>query len=470
MLQNSIPLSYMTVYKFIFFTILLSILAKFSYAQLSPPLLSGNVSINMKDGLIKADLKLSNLPALDTGYRILLNQGMNVKYLRDSTGVLRYNSSLVDNFFKYRVHNGKAYLPIPKTLQISYTGAFPVYTDTLNFSDYKGIIALNGKTLRASEQSKWYPVIYDVKNDREISEVSYDIQINCSDCKTIYLNGQPAKAGPVARFTSSKAFELLLFTGEYDKQEFSGSDFINAAIPNDIAEKFNEQIMGIKAFYEKVLKLPYEQKITFLQHKAIEPYGPNRSWGFVTFPTIAVAGGQFNSQIDAKTGKFNHMVKYSFYSHELGHYYFGSVLSPNSTLKWFFLESMAEYLSIKATEKEYGKDSTASYINFAKKQLASKKIIPLSKVTDPEQIDEVYRYNYGPLILLTLEKRIGEAKVYKLLQTILKHKGVKTDYAFLVSTAIESGIQLKEWKQFEEQIIEITDASAIFSFLADPKR
>jgi hypothetical protein len=35
-------------------------------AQNSAPKISGNVSISMKDGLIKADLQLTNLPALDT--------------------------------------------------------------------------------------------------------------------------------------------------------------------------------------------------------------------------------------------------------------------------------------------------------------------------------------------------------------------------------------------------------------------
>ncbi|RYF11126.1 MAG: hypothetical protein EOO42_21725 [Flavobacteriales bacterium] len=61
-----------------------------------------------------------------------------MKFITDTVGVERYNSSYTDDVLKYRIHNGKSYIPLPDSLGISYTGAFPVYTDTLNFFDYKG--------------------------------------------------------------------------------------------------------------------------------------------------------------------------------------------------------------------------------------------------------------------------------------------------------------------------------------------
>lgn len=433
------------------------------------PTLTGKVTINMKEGLIRGDLKISNLPKLDTGFRILLNQGMNLKFIKDSTGVLRYNDSPGDDVLKYRVHNGKNYIPLPENLSIVYAGAFPVYTDTLSFFDYKGVIAFNGKTMRASEQTKWYPIIYDTKNDREIAALAYDITVDCQDCKTIYINGSAPKAGPVARFQSNRPFELLLFTGDYEKQEFSGSDFLNAKMPLDDGENFNKQIVGIKKFYEKKLGIAYPQKITFIQHKAIEPYGPNKSWGFVTFPSIAVAGGQFNNQIDKATGKFNHIIKYSFYAHELGHYYFGSLFMPNSILRLFLLETPAEYLSIKAAAEEYGKDSTVAYIKNAGNLLKGKKIIPLFKINNAEEIDDLYRYSYGPLLLLAFEQRFGEQKTYKFLQTIIKRAGERTDYAFLKSTAIQSGVSEKDWKDFEDNVISLEDVQLLTAKLLGTK-
>ena len=423
----------------------------------------------MGEGLIRANLNLSNLPKLDTAFRILLNSGMNMKYIIDSNRVVRYNSSYSDDALKYRIHNGKTYIPLPATLAISYTGAFPVYTDTLSFSDYKGIIAFNGKTLRASEQSKWYPVIYDTKNDREITAVSYDITIDCQDCKTIYVNGSAPQAGPVARLQSNRPFELLLFTGDYATQEFSGSNFLNADMPLDDAQNFNKQIVGIKNFYEQKLGITYPQKITFVQHKAIEPYSPDRSWGFVTFPSIAVAGGKFNNQINRETGKFNHIYKYYFYAHELGHYYFGNLLSPNSTLRWFFLESTAEYLSIKAAANEYGRDSTLSYIKNASRRLKEKMFIPLSKIARAEEIDELYRYNYGPLLLLAFEQKFGEQKTYKFLHSAIKRAGERTDYEFLKSTAMQSGISEKEWKEYEDHVIGLEDPRLLINKLLGTK-
>ncbi len=419
----------------------------------------------MREGFIRAAFKLTNLPKLDTGYRLLVNRGMNMKFIRDSSGVLRYNDSPGDDVLKYRVHNGKEYLPLPGSLRIDYSGAFPVYTDTLSFFDYQGVIAFNGKTIRAADSGCWYPVIYDTRNDREIAAVSYDIEVDCQDCKTIYLNGSAAKPGPIARFTSATPYKLLLFAGEYLKQEFDGSDFLNAEMPLPVATAFNRQINQIKRFYEKNMELTYQQKISFVQHQSIEPFGTNRSWGFVTFPSIAVAGGRFNQQIDLQTGKFNHIIKYSFYAHELGHYYFGTQLVPNATLKWFFLESTAEYMSVKAAELEYGKDSTMAYIANAKKLLGQKKITPLSKIISPREIDELYRYTYGPMILLAFERTFGALKTYKLLQAALGLKGQRTDYKFLCDAAHQAGVSEKEWLDFEHKIISIEDAAQIFPFL-----
>ena len=431
----------------------------------SAPHISGTVRISMNDGLIASDITISNIPVKDTAFRINLNRGMNIKLFKDSTTILKYSNPPGDEFISYRLHNGKDYVDAPKKLNISYSGAFPIYNESNNFYDYQGVIALNGKTLRATNYSKWYPVIYDTKNDTEIFDMTYDLTVECQDCKTIFINGSAAQPGPIAKFKSDKPYGLLVFTGDYEVQKFSESDFLNAEIPADMAEAFNKQISSIKGFLENKLELPYGKKITFIQHKAIEPYGPNKSWGFVVFPSIAVAGGRFNDQIDMKTRKFNHLIKYSFYTHELSHYYFGTVLIPDSTLRWFFLESIPEYLSVKAAEKEYGKQATVNYINNAKTLLEKKTFIPLSKITKPDQIDDVYRYTYGPLLLISLEKMVGEKKVYKMFQKALNSKNIKTDFSFLVQIAKDAGISSSEWKSFEDKLMNVQQLDYLFKYL-----
>ncbi|MBD3903323.1 hypothetical protein NAL32_02600 [Chryseobacterium sp. Ch-15] len=462
------PNCFLIAISFIFWMLISSnhILAQNS----SAPHISGKVRISMKDGLIASDIILSNIPIKDTAFRINLNRGMNIKLFKDSATVLKYNNPPGDEYISYRLHNGKGYVDAPKKLNITYSGAFPIYNESNNFYDYQGVIALNGKTLRATNYSKWYPVIYDTKNDTELLDMTYDLMVECTDCKTIFLNGSEAQPGPIARFKSEKAYGLLLFTGDYEVQKFSESNFLNAEMPVDMAEAFNKQISSIKGFLESKLEIPYGQKITFIQHKAIEPYGPNKSWGFVVFPSIAVAGGRFNDQIDMKTKKFNHLIKCSFYAHELSHYYFGTVLIPDSTLRWFFLESIPEYLSVKATEKEYGKQATVDYINNAKTFLEKKTIIPLSKITKPEQIDDVYRYTYGPLLLLALEKKVGEKKIYKMFQKALAGKNSKTDYSFLVKIAKEAAISGLEWKSFEDDLINNQQLDVLFEHLNTVKK
>jgi hypothetical protein len=453
------------LYLFLFTFISVSV-----FGQQKVPHLSGKVDIVMDQGLIKCDFKLSNLPGLGKQYKLLLNRGFNISLLQNDSGrVLSYNG-----FYGSKLSGeAMAYIPVdhddvfqlPDDLHIRYVGAFPVYRDTLNAFDFKGFIAFNGKTLRAAEQSKWYPVIYDIKNDKELLEVTYDITVECKDCKTLYLNGSPAQAGPVATFQSEKPRQLLLFAGDYEKQPLSSSTFLNAGLTGEQAKVFNDNIAGVTAFYSSYLHVPYGEKITFLQHQPIEPFGPQRSWGFVTFPTIAVAGPGFKKDVNLQTGLFRDTSTYRFYAHELGHYYFGQVLQPGSTLRWFFLESMAEFLSVKAAEVKYGKVATQRYIAKRKPSVEKLQIVPLSGVAEPDKIGEVYRYNYAPLVLLAMEKRFGEEKVRNFCQQTLKNTDQQTDYAFLARMVKAAGIKDSDWKQFEREVINQTACKTIFNYL-----
>lgn len=434
------------------------------------PHISGTVNIVMSQGLIQCDFNLSRLPDLGRQYQILLYRGFNIKFLKGDSGrVLNY-----EGYYGGKLNGeGVAYVPrikndtlaLPKKLSLSYTGAFPVYTDTLNSFDFKGLIAFNGKTLRAAEQSKWYPVLYDTRNDKELSDVTYDITVNCSDCKSVYINGSAAQKGPSARFSSEVPRQLLLFAGNYEVQPLSSSTFLNAELNTEEAKVFNGNITTIRDFYQQYLKTPYGEKITFLQHTAVEPFDPKHSWGFVTFPTIAVAGKPFKSNVDIQTGLFKDTISYRFFAHEMGHYYFGQLVRANSGLRWFFLESTAEFLSVKATQAKYGRIATQQYIDARRSMMNNRELIPLPQIWNPEDIGERYRYNYGPLILLAMEKRFGEKTVQLLLQKMLQRTGQSTDYAFFLSAVKDAGISDKDWKLFEAAVINQKECKHIFTYL-----
>lgn len=438
----------------------LIVLLLFQIIQLNAqtPHLSGRVEVVMATGQITCDFVLSKIPNLGKDYQILLNKGFNIKAIKDAANqTLKYNG-----FYNGAMRGeGLVYTPLynnstmvnPGKLHITYTGAFPIYTDTLNFVDFKGLIAFNGKTMRATDQSKWYPIIYDIKNDRQIEQMTFDIQVTGKDAKMIFVNGDEPKPGPVASFKSEVPLAPMIFAGDYDVQKTKGALFLNSQMDDKQLEVFENNIAEMKAYYFGTLKIPYDTKNVFIAHSPVEKFNKGRSWGFVSFPTIAFAGIKLGDMIDVQQNKLKDSTNYPFIAHEIGHYYFGNVLQPNSTLFWFFLESTAEYLSVKAAEEKFGKTFSSKYFAERAKQLKNFKAKPLNKITDANEISGTYRYSYGPFLLRGLEQMIGEKRMFNFLNTCLVSKNELTDYNFFKRNALKSGITQKEWEAYEKDFI-----------------
>lgn len=456
MIKNIKGFFYFSFMKNIFLFVSLLLFSYNLFAQV--PHLTGNVHISMNTGQISCDFVLSKIPNLGKDYQILLNKGFNIKSIKDSTNItLEY-----DGFYNGKMKGeGLVYVPQvkdstlvnPKKLHITYTGAFPIYKDTLNFIDFKGLIAFNGKTLRAADQSKWYPVIYDVKADKLIEQLTYNITITCDHAETIFVNGDLPKPGPKAIFKSDIPIAPLLFIGNYKTQQTKNAIFLNTNMNKKQLEIFEENIAEIKGYYQKILGIKYDKKNIFIEHQQVEKYNKGRSWGFVTFPVIAFAGLDLGSLVDEKNNRLKDTADYPFIAHEIAHYYFGNVLQPNSKLMWFFLESTAEYLSVKASEAKFGKEFSANYYAKTTKALKNYKAIPLSTIQDMSKINSTYRYNYGPLLLKGLEQVVGEQKTINFLISCLESKNELTDYDFFKRNALKSGITESEWTNYEKDYI-----------------
>ena len=437
--------------------------------QAQVPHLSGKAVVDMQTGQITCDFTISNIPDLGKDYQLLLNKGFNIKHLKNAVGeVIKYdgfyNGKMRGEGLVYTPSEKNAVLENPKQLSISYTGAFPIYKDEYNFTDFKGLIAFNGTTLRASEQSKWYPIIYDVKKDQQLEQVTFDITVESKNAVQIFVNGDFPKAGPLANFKSATPLAPMLFIGDYKVQQTSNALFLNTNMNTAQLAVFEKEIAEIKAYYNKVLAIPYDTKNIFIEHTAIEKFNKGRTWGFASYPSIAIAGGNLGETVDEVNKKFKDSTDYPFYAHEIAHYYFGNVLQPNSTLFWFFLESTAEYLSVKASEAKFGKSYGDIYFKNATNNLSKFKAVPLNKVTEINQIGGTYRYSYGPLILRGLEQIIGEKRTFSFLRQCLKTKGKPTDYAFFKECALQSGISQKEWNAFEKQFIESENVTALIKY------
>lgn len=421
-------------------------------ALFAQPHIEGKLTLQMKEGIIDADFTLSNLPPL-AEYRILLNHGMNIQYFTSDSGKQVqydgfYGGKMQGEALEYVLLKGDTdtLRPLPAAFRIKYRGAYPIYTDTLNLFDFKGYIAFNGSTLRATEQSKWYPVIYDVAADRLIDNYTYHITVNAGDSKTVYLNGSVPQQKTPATFSSAVPRALFLFAGNYDYVASRGNYILNASVDSVTAGKIFKELDRIKAFHAQNLGLTYNENIYLIAHKAVKPYPPSNSWGFTVFPSFAYANLNFKTLVDGK-GRFS-SDDIAFFAHELSHFYFGDNV-VSGTLQWFWLESATEYLSLKAaaalTDTAFYNKVLNRYVQFVAKQ----KYPPLARINKSNEIDENYRYVYGPLILTAFEKQFGLNTTYKVLAHLIKTAEKQTlTLETLKQAAIASKIKESDYDAF----------------------
>ncbi|CAM4391889.1 gluzincin family metallopeptidase [Flavobacterium terrigena] len=430
------------------------------FAQI--PHLTGEVKVSILNGTIESDLEYSNLPSLKN-YSIFLNTGLNIKYFRNAEDNANYgfkkeyNNGIKSEAFQYYfpANDNKSKF-LPNKFKINYVGKFPVINDTLkssNTGDWKGNIAFNSESIRATEQSVWYPILYDIENDVEINNITYDITINCIDCKSIYLNGSEPIRGNVANFKSEKPITMMLFAGLFDFTKNKKTYFINTDLNSEQETVLANWTDKIISFYESKLKIPYGNPVTYLY---TTPISKNNAWMFVTYPTIAIIGHEeynVKSYFKPNTNVLKNTSNIEYFSHELGHYYFGTVMVPNSELRWVFLEGLTEYLALQTVKEVLGEENYQKKIDNYLKSTKEYTIKPLSTIKNSE-IDNTYRYNYVPLLITALEKEVGKEKVWNWLRTILNsEKLVKTDYDFFKSSLLKSGVKETEFKKFEEKYI-----------------
>ncbi|RXK57281.1 hypothetical protein ERT44_20680, partial [Stenotrophomonas sp. MA5] len=144
-------------------------------------------------------------------------------------------------------------------------------------------------------------------------------------------------------------------------------------------------------------------------------------WGFATWPTIAMSGSIGNVADSLLAGGEQAERRVQYIAHEMGHYYFGTLNRPQGPYYWVLLESSAEFLSIKALRQISGDAAADRYV--ARLQAAVDALdtpLPAFDAVDGHSdLGEMYRYVYGPLLLLSLEKQVGEAKMQAFMRGLL---------------------------------------------------
>jgi len=428
--------------KMIFSVVLTLSICNVALAQDKVPTLKGKMSVSVTKGTVKCDFTLSNIPRIKD-YMIFINTGMNIRYFRNTEDTYnyvyekKYNDTLSDECFGYYFNDstGKNKF-LPQSLQISYVGRFPVMDDTMKASetgDWKGNIAFNGYSVRADgRQSGWYPVLYDVKNDKWFYELKYDIEINCNDCNTLYLNGNTPVQATMGQFHSETPVEMMLYAGEFKIFNVDGTYFLNPDITEEQMKKFGTMTNKYKNFFESKLDIPYLNKITYIQ---TTPVTTGNAWLFVSYPTIVNIGhGNYGMKgfFNKKTGNW---LK-PFIAHELAHYYFGSYAKFNSELGDMLSEGFAEFLSLQVSRELLHDSIYTAKINEKIVTLKNFQATPFSKVkkvTDYQRRD-MYVYNYAPIIFTAIEKEISIDSMWVWLRSILVTKTDFTNYDFLIKT------------------------------------
>lgn len=435
---------------------------QYTFSQAAAPHISGTVQVSVKDGTIKSDLVISNIPALED-YSIWLNTGFTLERLANANEQVTYAPLREYNAEQYEVF--KYELKDPKSneqvftdkISLKYTGAFPVLADSKKVegwcADWKGNIVFIDNTLRASEQTAWYPIIYDKKNDLLLNKVTYDLEIVSEDTSSIYLNGSsPIKANRY-RFTTATPVPLLLVMGSFDFKTRQKINFINTQLPDLAEATLVECTNKITQFYEQELDLNYGRSVSYVESR---PACTNWGWMFVSYPSIMVVGNEENSlssYFDEETHQFKRSSDIGYIAHELAHYYFGEVFVPNAELKWFFLEGIAEYAALQALRTLAGEEEYYAVIQKYSEEVKAMTFPPLHEITAADQINQTYRYRYIPLLLTALEKEVGTQKVWLWLREIINSKHTLSNYSFFKETLLKAGISQNALAHFENTYV-----------------
>ncbi|HIE4139784.1 TPA: hypothetical protein ACXM5A_000198 [Stenotrophomonas maltophilia] len=424
-------------------------------AQDARPLTTGSVRVDIATGRVEGNVCVSSRPAESMG-TFVLNAGLNVARVTDGDGAPMdfegwYAPGVDGEARVYTVAKP------PTTLCVQYVGTFPVYARHDAPTDFKGLMAFNGDSARFTEQSAWLPQAFDPKARVRSSESRYDLQVDCRGCRFLYLNGSPAIEGAQGRFRSDKARPILLFGGSGPITRTAQVTILNETLPAAKVDALSGTVQKIADVHSRYMGVPLADRPTFLRMVTLNQIERDREgseWGFATWPTIAMSGSIGNVADSLLAGGENAERRVQYIAHEMGHYYFGTLNRPQGPYFWVLLESSAEFLSIKALREISGDAAADRYIARLQSaiEMQEKPLPAFDAIDGNSDLGEMYRYVYAPLLLLSLEKQVGEAKMQAFMRGLLASPSPK-NWAELQGIAMKAGIDAKAWEHWRASCV-----------------
>lgn len=416
---------------------------------------AGNLRVDIATGRVDGQVCTSKRPS---GFAdaFVLNVGLNVVSVTDGDGhPVSYDGwaePTIDG--EARVY---AVAEAPATLCVRYVGAFAVYPGHDAPGDFKGLMAFNGDSFRFSEQSAWLPMPYDAKAQVRQDDGTYELDVVCDACRFIYITGSEATVGTKAHFHSDVPRPMLVFGGTGPITKTANATILNETVQDAEANAISDLVGKIKNYYQGYLGKPMTDRPTFLRMVTVDQIQRDRrggEWAFATWPTLAFSGSVGKTGTIMLQGGKPASGRVAYLAHEMGHYYFGTMLRPQGLYRWFLLESTAEFLSMKAQRAISGDEAADRHIAGWRTQVEKQQepFTALDRIASISNIGETYRYSYGPLLLLSLEKRVGERKMQAFLRQLLATPPLMT-WTDLGKVAGKAGIDAQAWQRWTDECI-----------------
>jgi hypothetical protein len=241
---------------------------------------------------------------------------------------------------------------------------------------------------------------------------------------------------------------MAIFCGKYDFINDGNLILLNPNFSKNDIDDFSKLVSQYKQYYERKLKIKFSEPPVFVN---TTPTSKNNAWLFVSYPTI-MGIGYGKDGIGALFDKEKNWYK-QYIAHELGHYYFGTYIVPNSELGDMISEGFAEYLSLKLIEELQGKEFYTKKIDKKFEYLTDFKTTPISKIKTISEIEDrqTFVYDYAPMMFIAIEKEIGARKMWEWIRKVLETKTNFTNYEFLQSTLRETLNDEKKIQKIVEQ-------------------
>lgn len=383
---------------------------------------TGEIRVNLATGRLAGSVCIENWPAAATG-NAALNTGLTIARVKDGAGKPLSFNSWQGGTLNREARAFSFDPPASGPVCFDYFGAAPMFPDHDAKDDFKGLIAADGRSLRATEQSVWLPAPFDPALYKRLQETTYRLRVVCDDCTLLYMNGaEPVRAGQ-AVFESKSPQDPLLFAGSGPLDSGPDMTFVNVQLSAEGRAGWVRFAHDVRAFYANYLARPSDGSLKVLRFDMMDQsVRPQHRFGFATWPTIAFGNGDLEamgrslSRDDAAGWAASRYV-----AHEMAHGYFSADAFATTPYRWLLVESGAEFMAMRATKASKGDGARDAHIAKLLADFDRFKSVPiaLNTVNDAAQIDYDYRYVYGPLLLESLDRAIGDARMRRFMRGLL---------------------------------------------------